>query len=93
MRISPLLVSYKRLTRDRTGDILVEHHDHLNREIRTCRDVSKRLRKSIEMVQEAADLAKTRKADMLARQQRRAAQLELLHVLVRKKEEEVRHFV
>jgi len=41
------------------------------------------------MVQEAADLAKKRKADMMARQQRRVAQLESLRALVRKKEEEV----
>ena len=45
------------------------------------------------MVQEAADLAKKRKADMIAQQQRKTAQLESLRTLVRKKEEEVRRFV
>ena len=45
------------------------------------------------MVQEAANLAKKRKADMIAQQQRKAAQLESLRTLVRKKEEEVRRFV
>jgi two-component sensor histidine kinase len=61
----------------------------MNREIQTCRDVSKRLEQSIQMVQEAAELAKKRKVDMLARQQRRVTQLESLRALVRKKEEEV----
>jgi hypothetical protein len=42
------------------------------------------------MVQEAADLAKKRKADMIARQERRIAQLESLRALVQKKEEVVR---
>jgi len=41
------------------------------------------------MVREAADLAKKRKVDMIARQERRVSQLESLRALVRKKEEEV----
>lgn len=41
------------------------------------------------MVQEAVDLAKKRKVDMIARQEKRVAQLESLRALVRKKEEEV----
>ena len=41
------------------------------------------------MVQEAAELAKKRKAEMIARQQKRIAQLESLRALVQKKEEEV----
>ena len=45
------------------------------------------------MVQEAADLVKKRKADMIARHQKRIAQLESLRILVQKKEEEVRWFV
>jgi hypothetical protein len=44
------------------------------------------------MIQEAADLAKKRKADMIARQERRIAQLESLRALVQKKEEVVRCF-
>ena len=88
-----MLAPYKKLTQDRTGEILVEHHEHLNQEIQTCRDVSNQLKRSIEMVQEAANLAKKRKADMIAQQQRKTAQLESLRTLVRKKEEEVRRFV
>ena len=45
------------------------------------------------MVQGAADLAKKRKEDMIARQQRRVVQLESLRTLVQKKEEEVCPFV
>ena len=44
------------------------------------------------MVQEAADLAKKRKADVAARRQGNIARLEALRALVQKKEEEVRCF-
>ena len=45
------------------------------------------------MVQEAADLAKKRKVDMIARQAGRLTQLESLRALVRRKEEEVSRLV
>lgn len=45
------------------------------------------------MIQEAADLARKRKEDMIARRQGRVTQLELLRTLVQKKEEEVRPIV
>ena len=41
------------------------------------------------MVQEAADLAKKRREEMVAGQQKRVSQLESLRALIRKKEEEV----
>ncbi|KAF9790745.1 hypothetical protein BJ322DRAFT_1104393 [Thelephora terrestris] len=73
-----------------TGDIFAEQHDHLTQEIQTCRDVSDRLKKSVKMVQEAATLAKERRADMIARQQKRISLLESLRALIRKKEAELR---
>jgi hypothetical protein len=79
----------KRLTQNRTSNILAEQHDHIAQEIQTVRDVSKRLKGSVRMVQEAANLAKERRADMIAKRQRRVDQLESLRALVRKKEEEV----
>jgi hypothetical protein len=71
------------------SDILVEQYDHLVQEIETCRDVTKRLERSVEMVQQAAKLAKERRAGMIATQQRRVAQLESLRNLIWEKEEEV----
>lgn len=60
-------------------------------EIQMCRNVSERLKKAVEAVQQAADLAKRQRADIIAKQGRRVAQLESLRALVRKKEEEVSH--